>query len=88
MTSLCGMVDPNGSKVESDSPLKDIREILDLSQQGFATLIGIAVSTVSRWERGQGTPMFTPGQYQVLEQELLEKGVNIKELPDDWSVKG
>ncbi|MBT9317684.1 helix-turn-helix domain-containing protein [Leptothoe spongobia] len=80
------MLDPNGSKVEGNSPLKAIREgLLKISQQEFASMIGIAVSTVSRWERGNGTPVFTPGQFKLIMDKLSEKGVSIKDLPDDWS---
>ncbi|MEM9948868.1 MAG: helix-turn-helix domain-containing protein [Cyanobacteria bacterium P01_D01_bin.36] len=81
------MVEPNGLKVEvGGSPLKAIRDLLDVSQQQFASDLGIAVSTVSRWERGQGTPMFTPGQFKTLLSMLERKGVELDDLPDDWSL--
>jgi DNA-binding transcriptional regulator YiaG len=68
-----------------ESPLKAIRDLLDMSQQQFASFLGIAVSTVSRWERGQGTPVFTPGQFKMLLSELETKGVDLNQLPDDLS---
>jgi DNA-binding transcriptional regulator YiaG len=80
------MLEPDGFKVEvGESPLKAIRDLLDMSQQQFASFLGIAVSTVSRWERGQGTPVFTPGQFKMLLSELETKGVDLNQLPDDLS---
>ena len=80
------MVEPNGSKVEGNSPLKTIREnLLGMSQQELASQLGIAVSTVSRWERGSGTPVFTPGQFKVILARLATKGITLEDLPDDWS---
>lgn len=82
------MLEPNGFKVEvGESPVKVIRDHLDMSQQQFASFLGIAVSTVSRWERGQGTPAFTPGQFKVLLAELRQKGIELEQLPDDLSFK-
>ena len=81
------MLEPNGFKVEvGGSPLKAIRDELDMSQQQFASSLGIAVSTISRWERGQGTPVFTPGQFKILMLKLKEKGIEIEQLPDDWGL--
>ncbi|MEM9487085.1 MAG: helix-turn-helix transcriptional regulator, partial [Cyanobacteria bacterium P01_F01_bin.116] len=72
---------------EQNINLKSIREnILEVSQQEFASMIGIAVSTVSRWERGQGEPAFTPGQFKLLITKLAEKNITLDDLPDDWSL--
>lgn len=70
---------------EGLSPLKTIREMLGMSQQEFASWLGIAISTVSRWENGKGTPMFTPGQFKLLVAKLADLGYQLKDLPDDWS---
>jgi DNA-binding XRE family transcriptional regulator len=67
-------------------PLKAIREMFGMSQQEFASWLGIAISTVSRWENGKGTPMFTPGQFKMLLEKLATLGFQLKDLPDDWSV--
>jgi DNA-binding transcriptional regulator YiaG len=67
--------------------VKTIREdLLKMSQQEFASWLGIAMSTVSRWENGKGKPMFTPGQFKMLAEKLEVIGYQLKDLPDDWSI--
>lgn len=70
---------------EGIPPVKAIREMLGMSQQEFASWLGLAISTVSRWENGKGTPMFTPKQWKLLMAELRRVGYRLKDLPDDWS---
>jgi len=36
----------------SPEAIKTLRQTLSLSQQEFATVLGVGVATVSRWERG------------------------------------
>ena len=80
------MVEPDGFKVEvGESPVKAIRNLLGMSQPEFAVWLGIGISTVSRWERGQGTPTFTPGQFKMLLDALAKKGISLADLPDDLS---
>lgn len=80
------MIEPDGLKVElGESPLKAIRGELDMSQQQFASFLGLAVSTVSRWERGQGTPVFSMKQFKLLLSALSAKGISLSQLPDDLS---
>ena len=80
------MVEPDGLKVEvGESPVKAIRNLLGMSQPEFAVWLGIGTSTVSRWERGQGTPAFTPGQFKTLLNALSQKGLCLDDLPDDLS---
>lgn len=67
--------------------MRMIREdLLQMSQQEFASWLGIAISTVSRWENGKGKPMFTPGQFKLLLEKLENHGYQLKDLPDDWSI--
>lgn len=63
--------------------MKTIREVFDMSQQDFASWLGLAVSTISRWERGIGTPVFTVPQFKKLLGKLREHGYQIEDLPDD-----
>lgn len=63
--------------------MKQIRLLLGLNQQQFATLLGVAMSTVSRWENGKGKPLFTPGQMKVLLNALKPHGIGLDDLPDD-----
>jgi DNA-binding transcriptional regulator YiaG len=48
--------------------IKKLREILNLSQQSFATELGVSVATVSRWENGA----FTPSPLAVAKLEELK----------------
>jgi transcriptional regulator with XRE-family HTH domain len=75
------MITPENSIEES--LLKTLRELLGLTQQQFADLIGVAVSTVSRWERGKSNPSFTPGQWRRLLRKMAEFDLNAENLPDD-----
>jgi DNA-binding transcriptional regulator YiaG len=77
------MVERNPLKVEGVPPLKTIREVFEMSQQDFASCLGIAVSTVSRWERGIGTPAFTIAQFKQLLLKLKEHGYKLEDLPDN-----
>lgn len=36
--------------------IKDVRERCLLSQEAFAQELGVAVTTVNRWEKGKATP--------------------------------
>ena len=47
---------PNSKKRELAELIKDLREKLDLTQEQFASEVGVTFSTVNRWENGRGTP--------------------------------
>jgi len=82
------MIDPNilqiYSKIqEGDSALKVIREALDMSQQEFASYIGVSTTSVSRWERG-ASPMTMTIKQTLKFMELLRRiGMTLDNLPDD-----
>lgn len=65
---------------ENESPLKKLREEVGLSQQELATRIGVAVATISRWERG------APAMLTVPQMKAMCKifGKSIEELPDEF----
>ncbi|WP_339383259.1 helix-turn-helix domain-containing protein [Oculatella sp. LEGE 06141] len=65
--------------------MKAIRELLGLSQQEFAGLLGVSITTVSRWERGKTPPTFTIGQIRVLLRELKPYGLTLENFPDDMT---
>lgn len=65
---------------EKESPLKKLREGAGLSQQELASRIGVAVATISRWERG-ASAMLTVPQMKALCREL---GKSLEELPDEF----
>lgn len=68
---------------EGESALKTIREALGLSQQEFATLIGVSITSVSRWERGKTPATFTISQMRAFLKAVEPLGLDINTLPDD-----
>ena len=74
------MVKKKSDSEEHESPLKKLREEAGLSQQELATRIGVAVATISRWERG------APAMLTVPQMKALCKvyGKSIEELPDEF----
>lgn len=70
--------------VGGESPLKQIREALGLSQEAFAREIGTALVTVGRWERGQTPPTFTLPQIKALRRLIRPLGLDIDDLPDHF----
>ncbi len=74
------MVKKKSSSEDNESPLKKLREEAGLSQQELATRIGVAVATISRWERG-APAMLTVPQMKALCQVF---GRSIEELPDEF----
>ncbi|NDJ17724.1 helix-turn-helix transcriptional regulator [Myxacorys almedinensis] len=71
----------NLSSKEIESPLKRLREDAGLSQQEFASRIGVGIATISRWERGASIAMLTVPQMKALCRIL---GKAIEELPDEF----
>ena len=68
---------------ENESPLKKLREEAGLSQQALSHRIGVAVTTISRWERGESVAMLTVPQMKALCKVF---GKSIEELPDEFGV--
>jgi DNA-binding transcriptional regulator YiaG len=48
--------------------IREIREALGISQEGFARRVGMAYNTVNRWEKGKSLPKSTP----IIERILLK----------------
>ena len=63
-------------KQQTDSPFKRLRLNIKLSQEELARDIGVAVSTIRRWEKGKAEPTMTIAQMKrfclVVERELHE----------------
>ena len=51
-----------GQVQETNSPFKRLRLNVKLSQEQLAKEIGVAVSTIRRWEKGQAEPTMTVAQ--------------------------
>ncbi|MEQ9549446.1 MAG: helix-turn-helix transcriptional regulator [Coleofasciculus sp. G3-WIS-01] len=64
---------------EAESPLKILREQLNLTQEELARRCRIPLRTYVRWETGEATPRPTIPQVKALCREL---GISIEELPD------
>lgn len=60
------------------SPLRELRQKLGMSQQIFATTLGVSIVSVGRWERGERAIMLTLEQVGVL-IDLLQRV--------EWDVK-
>ena len=73
------------SDERNESPLKALRELLGMTQQDFAHLMGVGIATVWRWENGKGKPSFTPGQWRKLLAEMERVNLSLQNLPDDLS---
>ena len=64
---------------ETNSPFKRMRLNVKLSQEQLAREIGVAVSTIRRWEKGQAEPTMT-----VLQMKEFCRAVqtNFEDLPN------
>lgn len=73
---------PDQPQPEKQLSLREMRERVNLSQEGLARLIGVSSKTISNWERGIGAASLTIPQTKALCEAL---GVTLKDLPDDFS---
>lgn len=65
------------------SPLKQIRENLEMSREQFAVALGTTSGTVYRWETGRHGVSFTVRQFKNLRRMIKPLGIDIDDLPDD-----
>lgn len=49
-------------RIQTNSPLRKLRNNAHLTQEQLAQEIGVAVSTIRRWEKGQAEPTMTLSQ--------------------------
>jgi len=66
---------------EGESPLKILRERLNLTQEELSRRCSIPLRTYVRWETGEATPRPTIPQVKALCREL---GISIEDLPDEF----
>jgi DNA-binding XRE family transcriptional regulator len=64
---------------ETNSPFKRLRLNVKLSQEQLAREIGVAVSTIRRWEKGQAEPTMTVAQMKEFCRAVKK---NFDELPN------
>ncbi len=75
---------PKKQPQEGDSPLKLLRERLNLTQEELSRRCGIPLRTYVRWEIGEATPRPTIPQVKALCREL---NLPIEDLPDEFGPK-
>ena len=64
--------------------MKKLRELLgDMSQQEFATRLGVSIVSISRWENERRPMTLTLRQFKNLLKLMDEAGMSINELPDE-----
>ena len=63
---------------ETNSPFKRYRLNAKLTQEELAREIGVAVSTIRRWEKGQAEPTMTVAQMKKFCNAVKQ---NFEELP-------
>ncbi len=66
---------------ETSSPFKRLRLAAQLSQEQLAREIGVAVSTIRRWEKGQAEPTMTVAQMKAFCAAVNQK---FEDLPDSF----
>ncbi len=66
---------------ETNSPFKRLRLAAKLSQEQLAREIGVAVSTIRRWEKGQAEPTMTVAQMKAFCEAVNQK---FEDLPDSF----
>jgi DNA-binding XRE family transcriptional regulator len=68
-----------------ESPLKQMRQRVGLTQVELARLIGVSDRAVRAWEKGEYLPTLTISQIRALCRELQ---ITFDELPDDFGPSG
>ena len=66
-------------RIQTYSPLRKLRNNASLTQEKLAQEIGVAVSTVRRWEKGQAEPTMTLAQTKKFCRAINQ---NFDELPN------
>lgn len=64
------------------SALKHLRQVSLLTQEEFAKEIGVAFSTVNRWEMGKTKPNISA--MKKIRKYCIEKNVDYSEIEKSW----
>ena len=70
---------------QTNSPFKKLRLNVKLSQEQLAREIGVAVSTIRRWEKGQAEPTMTVAQMKEFCRAVKK---NFEDLPNSLLPNG
>ena len=68
-----------GEFQKTDSPFKQLRLAAGLSQEDLVRIMGVSVSSISRWERGEAEPTMTVNQMKAFCQAVNK---TLDDLPD------
>jgi len=68
-----------GQFQKTDSPFKQLRLAAGLSQEDLVRIMGVSVSSISRWERGEAEPTMTVNQMKAFCRAV---NTNLEDLPD------
>lgn len=66
-------------RIQTNSPLKKLRTDASLTQEQLAHKIGVAVSSIRRWERGEAEPTMTLDQTKKFCRAIKQ---NLEQLPN------
>jgi transcriptional regulator with XRE-family HTH domain len=67
---------------KGEFPLKTLRKDLGLTQSAFARLLGVEVTTVGRWERGERDPQLSLSQVGVLDRAAQQLHARLADYID------
>ena len=62
--------------------VRELRQLLDLTQEEFANSLEVSFSTISRWERGVAKP--SSATSKLIETKLIELGERGEELRSQY----
>ncbi|MEW6491397.1 MAG: helix-turn-helix transcriptional regulator [Cyanobacteriota bacterium] len=65
--------------------IRELRQLMGLTQEQFAAELGVVYPTVNRWENGHCTP--SPMAMKLIAQKFKKKGDRGRELLSKYSSK-
>jgi len=69
---------PFGKQPEIGNLIRELRQEMGLTQEQFASFLGVVCPTVNRWENGRAQP--SPIALKLIEAKLMEMGERGQEL--------
>jgi putative transcriptional regulator len=69
---------PFGKQPEFGQLIREFRQEMGLTQEQFASFLGVVYPTINRWENGRAQP--SPMALKLIETKLIEMGERGQEL--------
>lgn len=69
---------------DEESPLKELREAANLTQEQLAVQLGVSTSTLRRWENGDVEPAMTREQWETFCSAV---GIPFEKLPKKLNLR-